>query len=1037
MSAMIAFFVKRPLLVNLTMVFVVITGLMATGVMKFEVMPRVDLGLINITTARPGSGPEDVELSITVPLEEEILKVDGLDKVTSNSMEGMSVITVVLHPDVEDKNIIIADIHKAVDRAVSRLPADLPEKPLVEQASTLKLPVLELHVTGSVPENVLRTTARQLADGLREVDGVAGVDKIGFREQEVRVLLEPGKLQHLGLRYQEIVEAVKRRNVRDSGGSIESFVAEKEVLTVGQFSYPREVEEVIVRSAGPGNEVRVRDIATVYLDYEDWQVQSRIEGLTSIALLARKKAESDSLKTTDRVWAFVESERQALPPGVRLVAVNDPARFTRYMLKTMNSNALLGFTLVFLVLCAFFHWRLALWVSAGLPVAILITFSLMPFFGLGINLITLPALILMMGMLVDDAVVTSESISRMREQGLDPVNASIKGTARVAMPVLVSTLTTILAFAPIGFMGGWEGNFLWAMPVMVGLSLGASLLECKFMLPAHLAHCRPGAWQIKGWFVRVQDAYDIFINNVIDYRYRAVCLFVAGFVCLLIVGKFFLPFNLYPETDIDTFYIKVELPEGASFSHTGNKLQELETLTRSLIPPEDLLNIVITVGMHDTDPYGATDGHNPAWGLLSVYMLPQGQRTINSMNLMARLRRDVQALHGFRSIVVEPLKDTPVQGKPVELEVVGADEQRLAVAEAISGFLQRHAGVTDVWSSYKPGKEVVELKLNHTLMASRGITVADVTQAVRIAFDGLVVDKLQTVDEEIEYRLQFSREEKSRMQTLHNLAIMNPDGKPVYLRGIVDFTMHPGEASIKRYFGQRTVTVFSEIDRNVVSVQKINDEITAFVKEQDLLRMYPGVRLKYGGELEQQKDAIGNIRLAFLICVVSIFFVLVLLFNSLTQPFLIMLVVPFGLTGVIVGFVLQGLPLSLIALIGVLGLIGVLVNDSLVMIDALNRIKRESGRALLHNFEIARGAGQRLRPIVINSLTTAAALFPTAYGIAGSNTFIMPMVMAMAWGVLFGTTVTLILLPALYGIEQDMRVLVGKKNQKTINGIRC
>jgi multidrug efflux pump subunit AcrB len=1017
MKSLYAFFVHRPLLVNLLMVFFLLTGFAATNTMQFDTFPKIDLGLVSIITYRPGASAEDIELSTTVPLEKEILKVDGLDKVTSNSMEGMSFILVKLEADAENPEQIMADIQKAVDRAATQLPKDLPQKPLVEKISSTKIPVMEVHVTGDVPEETLRYTARQLANGLREVSGIAGVEKIGYRKREVRVLLDPQQLHHLGIAFSEITAAIRHRNVRDSGGSLQSFVAEKKVVTVGQFDYPKQVEEVIIRSNGVGNYVRVRDVAEVVLDYEDWQVQARTDGLTGITLLPRKKTEADGLKTAAAVKTFIEAQRQNLPPGVELLVINDLSRFTVDMLDVLINNALAGFVLVFIVLLIFFHFQLAFWVAIGLPIAICITLTMMPLFGLGIDVMTLTGLILVLGMLVDDAIITGESIFRQKEQGLSPVQASIQGTAHIAPPVIMTTLTTVLAFAPVAFLGGLEGKFMWTLPVMALLTLGGSLIECQLMLPAHLVHAPVS--KPKRWFVYIQRTYDRFIASIVRWRYISITLFILASAGALVWSSQTLRFNLYPDVNIDTFHMKVELPEGASFAYTSNKVKELESLVHDVVPEYDLLNIGTRIGQHDTDPYGVTEGRNPAWALITVYMKPQGERQSDSNDLIAELRQEVTHFDGYKSIHIEPLKDTPIQGKPVEVEIIGNNEDRFELAEILLEWLQQHPAVTEAWTSYKPGKDVVRLQLNHEALADKGLSVANVVETVRMAFDGQVIDELRTVDEKIEYRLQYRPQEQGKLVTLQNLTVINEDNLPVPLRAVTEFEIEPGEAAIKHYFGDRTVTVYGDIDRKHISTAQINQALQTFVNEEQLLQRFDKLRLWYGGELEQQEEALGHVNTAFLLCFLGIFFLLVILFNSFTQPFLVMIVIPFGFIGVLVAFSLQNMEMSLIALIGILGLTGVLVNDSLVMIAHLNG--RKNQHPYLDIQGIAEGASQRLRPIMITTITTVAGLAPAAYGLAGDNPFITPMIMTMMWGVVFGTLVTLILLPCLYATEQDLR----------------
>lgn len=1026
MSRYYRFFVNRPILVNVIMLGVIIGGVLSVHTMPVDTMPKFDLGIVNITTFRPGASPEDMELSVTVPLEEEILNVDGVYKLVSQSMEGMSMIVARLDPNAADLQAIVADIQKAVDRAAARLPSDLPAKPLLEELSSTRVPVMEVHLSGDVPEETLRRTARQLQKGLREVRGISGVDRGGYRDREMKIYLHPEKMYRKGIAYQEIVQAIRRRNVRDSGGSIESFGAEKKVLTVGQFDDPKEVEDVIIRGNGPGNFVRVRDVATVIMDYTDWDVETRCDGVTGIVLSPRKKVGWDGLKVVRAVKAYIDDVRPTLPPGVNLVLVNDISRFTKDMLGTLGVNALVGLILVLVVLLIFFQLRLAVWVALGLPVAMCVTALLMPFFGLKIDMLTLYAVILMLGMLVDDAIVTGESIFALREEGLSWREAAVKGAAAISLPVIVSTATTVLVFVPLAFLGGLEGKFLVAFPIMVGLILFGSLFECQTLLPPHLSHGRDVVPKKKRWFAAIQRAYDHLIEKAVRRRYLTIGIFVGVSIAIVALASQVVRFNLYPENDIDAFWVKVELPEGSSFNQTRDKVATLERYLKTKVPSHDLLNIITQIGHHDTDMYGGTEGRNPAWALLTVYMQPQGKRRSDSNDIIAAIRKDVKKMNGYKDITLRPMDDTPVAGQPVEVEVIGNSAERYDVADRMVGFLKSLEHVQEAWTSYKPGKEIVKLSLDHEALADRGLTVADITQAVRIGFDGMVINELQTIDEKIDFRLQFQPSDRGKLDTLRQLMIMNAKGMAVPLRSLADFEMHPGEASIKHYLGDRTVTVYATLDKEKTSTAIINQKLADFVKDEGLLKQFKHVRLHFGGELEQQRDAIGNLGIAFVLAMLALFFLFVLLFGSFTQPFLIMSVIPFGFTGVLIGFGLQGMELSMIALFGIVGLAGVLVNDSTVMIHGLNRMKRAVGNHRLSNQEVADGAAERLRPIMITSVTTVAGLAPAAYELGGANPFMTPMIMAMLWGVLFGTFVSLILLPCLFASEQDVRGLARK-----------
>ncbi|MEH6548688.1 MAG: efflux RND transporter permease subunit [Pseudomonadales bacterium] len=1021
MKAIIRFFVERPLVVNLIMFVVFLAGYATIGGMRYEYNPTVDMGSLNITTIRAGSGPEEIELAITLPLEEELLKVDGIDKIYSRSLEGMSLITVRLDVNIGDKRKALNDLQKAVDRAESRLPADLLERPVVEELSTLQTPVAEVHIQGDVSEELLRQVARKVSDGLREVGGVAGVIKTGYRRPEVKIQLSPEIQARLGISLAEITDAIHQRNVRDSGGALASFATEKKVVTVGQFANPREVEQVVLRSVEPGNAVRLRDVATVVMDYEDWDLQSRTNGQLSISLLARKQATADELHTAQNIRDYVERIKPGLPQGVKASVVNDISRLTVNMLEMLISNAVLGFALVFLLLCYFLNIRYAAWVAVGIPFSICLTFMLCAAYGISINSITLTAVILLMGILVDDAIVVSENIQRLREQGLTPAQASIQGASEVAKPVIYSALTTMLAFSPLLAIKGDIAEFMVAFPITVILLLSVSLFESQCLLPSHLAGIKqlPVSSSDSG-FRRLQARYQRLINRLLRRRLLTLFLFVSAFVGILIFGAMTIKFHMFPEVDIDTINVKVEMPIGTSFEQTANAVKRLELELQKELPMEEVVDVVSQIGHHDTDIYGFTEGFNKSWAVISIYLKPVNQRQTDTYELVDKLRTWIAPMSGFRSLAVDPLVDIPVNGKPIELDIIGSGNERYTVAEDFLVWLRQHPHVTNAWTSYNPGKDIVDLEINHALLAARGLTVRDVTLAVRVAMDGLLVDELQTLDERVRFRLQYPQGVSGQLEALKGLFVVNSRGQAIALKGVVDFVVRPGEADIKHYFGQRTVTVFADINRGAVDIEEINKQASEYVAEQGFESRYPELRLWFGGELEQQRESTGAMGQGFLMAVVAIFAILVLLFNSISQPMIIMLCIPFGMTGVIIGFGLQGEALGMMALTGIIGLIGVLVNDSLVLMHRLNVVRNDKGEHLNVD-EIATICGQRFRPIMITSLTTTVGLFPTAYGILGENSYVTPMVMAMAWGVMFGGVVSLILLPVLYALDQDIR----------------
>ncbi len=1032
MKALISFFARRPLLVNLFLVMAFLGGIVATRAQVFSSYPSIDLGVFTVTTAWPGASVEDVELSLTVPLEEEILEIDGVDVLRSASMEGVSSILVQSSSsNTREQNLIFRnDLQMAIDRAYQRMPAEVPEKPDLYIDDPDRTPVMELLIHGNVDEDVLRSTARRLQVDVRRISGVVGSDRNGYRRKEVKILLNPQRLQQLGIDPDEIAQAIRARNVRDSGGSIESTSSERDVVTVGQFREPHDVENVIVRVVGRDNFLRVKDIAQVVVDYEDWQVQPLANGEPGISLLVKKAANANGLAVANDLRAFVEEQQALVPLGVELSAFNDTTRYARNLLEMLTSNALVGMCLVFITLMAFFPFRFTIWVVVGIPTAIMLTFIAMPMFNISMNQLSISGLILMLGVLVDDAIVIAESIFREAERGKSPLQAAIDGTATMAAPVITSSATTVLAFMPLVFLSGTEGKFLWMLPAVVVMVLLASLIECKFMLPAHIAHALAGAQAKKGqslsrrWFEPVERGYVWIMGHM--FRHRIISFIVITLVASLayVYSAHRLSLDLYPDGDTDAISVKVELPLGSSFERTRERLWQLERDMREIVGP-DLLASKITIGHHDAaNVPGVTEGRQDSWGMLDVYLKTQSELSRGSLRIAEDMRAFARSQADLQMIRVIPVENSPPTGEAVELDIVANSEDRYLVADQLVHELEQMHGVNRVWTSYKPGKDVIDLQLKHELLANYGLTVSDVTQAVRVAFDGLLVEEMQTVDERIRFRLQYRQPEQGQMESLYGLSLINNRGQTVLLRSVAEFETRPEQATLFHYFGERTVTVYAEIDKEIMSVAEVNQKVADGITELQLRERFPSVKIIAGGEADRQQDAIGNVGSAALIAGFGILLLLVLLFDSVTQPLLIIFVIPLGILGVMFAFAIQGMNLSLSALVGVTGLTGILVNDSLIMIDQLNRARRDG---FIDRDTLVATARTRLRPTFITTVTTVAGLFPVAYGVFGINPIVAPIAMVMLWGVIVGSIITLFYLPSLYAMEQDLTKLFKTK----------
>ena len=1031
MKALLEFFIRRPLLVNVLMVMSFLFGGLALTGLTYNSFPAIDTGLISVVTHHPGASAEDIELSITVPLEREFLHVDGVEKVESNSIEGQSTIMVMADPSapMADYDVLETEVYNAIDRVRARLPDNLEGNPEVTRPEKyVNTPLIQLLVVGSVPEEILRETSRRVRLELRNIDGVAGVSREGYREREVRILLDDIKLRRLGISHGQVIQAINARNVRDSGGSLESAAGEQDILTIGKFENPKDVEDVIVFEGRTGDFVRVRDIARVHFDYADPVVRTSVNQRNAIRLLVRAGEDANRLGTSGRVKEYIETKNETLPADMEIMLIQDDSITTVKMIDVLVGNAIAGIILVTLVLMCFFQFKLTVWVALGIPTAIMMVFIVMGLFDIPFNALSSAALILMLGMLVDDAVVTAESIFRHHEYGHPAVEAAVQGTHKVMLPVFASAVTTIVAMGPAAFLGGVQGKAFFIIPMLAIVILIMSLIECKFMLPCHIAHSLKGTGTgslTRPWFQAIEDAYETVMMKVIPHRYPFAAIMVAVFIAALIIALKSMVFVSTPEINSDILFVKAKGPIGAPLEIMEKKLFGLEQELRDFIPDEELDDIVVTVGHLDHNRSFVTEGRDPSWGLISIYLEPADDRDINALDLRDSLVDLYRTREGFQELAVRVQQSALPMGFPLEAVVIGNGDERYEVADMLMAYVGGLEGVTEVWSDYVPGKPVISLKIDHDAVARYNLTVGDVSSAVKVAFNGVVVDVFETIDENITYRMNLDGINLRDPASLYSLAVTNPQGNEILLRSLVEFEQRPGEGTIRHFLGERATTVYATINRDAISMLEINRLVSQYIRDENLATRYPGLSFYQGGEIISEAEQAGEIGKVVAIALLAILAILVILFRSFLQPIFVLSLIPMGVIGVLAAFTAQGMVLSFAAMLGIIGLMGVIVNDALVMLDRLNveqRLHSQHGETLLHDRQIVECASVRLRPVVITTVTTCAGLFPAAYELAGSNELLTPMIMAMFWGVLTASAVTLFLLPCMYAMERDLKV---------------
>jgi len=1024
-SALFRFFVERHMVAWVITAMIVLLGGYGLTVVQRDQFPQVDFGEIYITTTYPGASPEDVELKVTNLLEDELEEVTGLDRLFSWSMEDVSLIGLRIDSDVSDPDSVKTDIREAVGR-VTDLPVEVTESPMITELDTAILPVIEVGLSGDVPYTELRELARRFEKKLKAVPGVTSVERFGYRDREVRVAVDPERAAELQVPLREVMAAIATRNVRATGGTFESYTSAKNIVTLAQFETPQQVGDVIIRTTFDGPSIKVKDLARITDGFEEETVLSRMNGKPAISFLAHKSANADILRTVEGIHTLVNDEQARLPEGVTLHFFNDTAVYVKNRLDIVTANGLMGLALVFLVLTVFLSRRIAFWVALGVPVSLMGVIFLLPLFGCYLDSVTLTAMVLVLGIIVDDAIIIAESIYRRFERGDSPVEAAVGGIQQVIKPVITTVLTTLVAFAPLFFMPGMLGKFVYVIPLVITLALCISMVESTLALPAHLAaglaHARPTekGGDVPGGtegrkrhlFVAAGAAYLKLARPLFRFRYLTVLASMLVLAGALGYAVRFMDFVLFPSNTADRFVIFVDLPEGASLAATSDRVRLIESRVLALGTGE-LDSFATRIGTSGDIVAPLSENTAGVW----VALTPFSERERTADQIVEHLRKQTDALPGFEKIVYQIDSGGPPVGRPITLRVVSSnDAERTALADRIVADLKGMPGVKDVDRDDKPGKEQVAIRLNYEALARSGLTVADVAQNVRIAYDGEVVTRVRYGDEDVDFRVIFPASAREKPDYLNGLQIPNDRGRMIPLSRVARLETGPSPSNFFHWKGERSITVTADVDKAVTTPLKATAGIMDTL---NLERDAPGARVIVGGEAQESEQAMRDLFLIFAIAIVGMYFLLLLLFGSLWQPLMVLAAVPFAIIGVIIAFALHGEPMGFLAMTGLVGLAGVAVNDSLVLVHHVNQLRRKHpDRPLLEI--VLSGTVHRLRAIVITTVTTVAGLLPLAYGLGGADPYMGPMALALGWGLMFATPLTLVLVPSLYLIGEDV-----------------
>jgi multidrug efflux pump subunit AcrB len=1026
---LVEFSVKHSLFVNLLSVFLVIAGLVSMFELRREAFPEVSFDMVTVTSAFRGASADEVEKFVTTPLEKELREVDNVKDIYSSSIDGVSNIFIEMSPDASDKRKIVDDIQKAVDRVVN-LPEGVRDRPVVTEITSKQIPVIKIGVSGALDEFSLRKRADDLKERLENIEGVASVRRQGWRDEQFWVEPDVDKLREYHVSLEEIMTALREENVAIPAGRIEAKGEEFLVKTRGEFYTAEEIADTVIRANDAGNWLKIKDLANVRHTFEDEIETSRVEGTRAITLIVIKRENGDAIQIVDKVKKVMGAFETISPAELKLSSFYDLSYYIKRRLNVLRSNGIIAIFFVVGTLFLFLNPTSAIMTSLGIPVAMLTTFYVMNLMGLSINLITMFGLILVLGMVVDDGIIISENAYRYIEKGIKPREAVVRGASEVVAPVTATVLTTIAAFSPLIFMTGLLGKFISAIPLIIIIALGASVLEAFVILPTHLADfCKPvGEARLNkhksesGWFHKLQKIYLKLLNSALNHRYIVVGVTIATLVFCIIMAAFFMPFILFSGRGVEQFYIRAEAPAGISLEQMKTYMEPVEEFA-SKIPEQYLDTYETSIGTM-TEERGFDPNAQSASNLaqMTIYLTPAQQRKKTAEEIIDDLRPALDELHkkipGLTKLYFRQHREGPPVGRAVDVRVRGEDYSVIKkISDEIFSYVKSLKGVKDVTDSYNLGNKELQVVVNKDMAAKASLTINQIASSMRNAIDGGVATAIKPTkaEEEIEVLVRFPSKNRDTLTVFNTLLVPNKFGDLVPLNKVARIEGSQGLRVRAHLDGKRFISVSAEVDNKNITSAKANSLVENEFK--DITDKYPGYSLRFGGEQEETTRSIRSLLMAFWIALLMIFLILATQFNSLVQPFIVMLTIPFGMIGVIIAFLLHGEPLSFFAILGVVGLTGVVVNDSIVYVDFINRLRKEG---LDRKHSIIQGGKLRLRPVILTTVTTIAGLSTVAYGIGGSDPFLKPMALAITWGLFFSTALTLIVMPCIYSILDDI-----------------
>jgi len=1020
---------QHSIAANLLMILLIGGGIWTAFSIQKEVFPEFDLDVINVSVVYPGAAPAEVEQGILRPVESAIRGIAGIREITSTAREGSGSIRIELVTGT-DRMKAFQDIDQAVNR-IRTFPDDT-EEPEVTLVSPQR-EVMQLVLYGPVDIWTLRKLSEQLRDRLLSDPDITQVELGNAPDYVTHVEIPQYRLREYGLTLGQVASLIRESSEDVPAGAVETTAGEVLLRLKERRQWADEFGQIKVVTSDSGAAVTLGEIATITDGFEEAGFHSQFNEQPSVEVEVYRIGNQSPLVIAERVEAIMADYETTLPEGVLWRIDSNQAKDYEQRLSLLLSNGLMAIVIVLLILAVFLEIRLAFWVMMGMTISFVGGLLFLPVVGVSINMISMFAFLVVLGIVVDDAIVVGENVYEYRQEGLDYMSAAIKGAREIAMPVTFSIITTIVAFVPLLFMPGTTGKFWWPLPAVVITVLAISLLEALFILPAHLAHSSSKARtkagsRLHGWQQKFSRAFSHFVNTryrhfldrCLRHRYITLSVAVALFV---VVGGYAMSGHMgmimMPEVAADEIEAGIRLPVGTTPDQAARVAREVTESTRRMFEEHNLYEVAEGV---------KTNVRGQSFIDVEIVMKPPDEHDTTAEEVIALWRDEIGDIEGVDQITFEAERGPGGWRQDISIDLSHSDIDVLAAAsQALLSRVREFEGVTNVNDNYDKGKTQFDFAL---LPEGRnlGLTPADVGQQVRDAFYGALAMRQIRGTDEIEVRVKLPKEDRKDIQSFADLMIRTPDGVEVPLLDVVEVESGEAFSSISRRDGRRIVNVGMDVEPKR-EITRVLEAIRSETLPQ-LRADFPGLTWTFEGSQAEMRDSTAALWGGFGLAMAVVYALLAIAFGSYLQPLIVMTAIPFGIVGAVIGHILLGFDLSLISFMGVIALSGVVVNDALIMIDFANR-----RRAELTPFEAIHMAGlRRFRPIMLTTLTTFGGLTPIILETSRQAAYLIPMAISLGFGIVFATSIILVLVPCLYMILEDLHVSVGKAGQALQTG---